>query len=85
MEDKKNKDKDKMEENRARFEKIAPPRVQNALKQIRLVSNLLNRNNYEYEDKEFDEILTEIRKELQLLSSKHEAQKRGKKGKWTLK
>ena len=36
--------------------------------------------NYEYEDTEFDEILAEIRKELQLLSSKHEAQKRGKKG-----
>tara|TARA_B110001452_G_C14948967_1_gene331897 strand:+ start:325 stop:582 length:258 start_codon:yes stop_codon:yes gene_type:complete len=85
MEDKKNKDKDKMQENRARFEKIAPPRVQNALKQIRLVSNLLNKNNYQYDDDEFDNILAEIRKELQLLSSKHEAQKRGKKAKWTLK
>ncbi len=85
MEDKKNKDKDKMQENRARFEKIAPPRVQNALKQIRLVSNLLNKNNYQYDDDEFDNILAEIRKELQLLSSKHESQKRGKKGKWTLK
>jgi len=85
MEDKKNKDNDKMQENRARFEKIAPPRVQNALKQIRLVSNLLNKNNYQYDDDEFDSILAEIRKELHLVSSKHESQKRGKKGKWTLK
>ena len=85
MEDKKTKDSNKIKENRARFEKIAPPRVQNALKQIRLISNLLNTNNYQYDDSEFDEIISEIRKEIQILSSKHEAQTRGKKTKWSLK
>jgi len=70
-------------EKRERFRKMAPIRVNNVLKHLRLVSNLLNKNNYKYEPEEFSKIINDISEEFRILKNKFEAQKKGR-DKWKL-
>ena len=70
-------------EKRERFTKMAPIRVNNVLKHLRLVSNLLNKNNYKYEPEEFSKIINDISEEFRILKNKFEAQKKGR-DKWKL-
>jgi hypothetical protein len=70
-------------EKRERFIKMAPIRVNNVLKHLRLVSNLLNKNNYKYETEEFNKIINDISEEFRILKNKFEAQKKGR-DKWKL-
>ena len=70
-------------EKRERFTKMAPIRVNNVLKHLRLVKNLLNKNNYKYEPEEFSKIINDISEELRILKNKFEEQKKGR-DKWKL-
>ena len=55
---------------------MAPIRVNNVLKHLRLVSNLLNKNNYKYEPEEFSKIINDISDEFRILKNKFEASKK---------
>ena len=68
---------------RERFTRMAPIRVNNVLKQLRLISNLLNKNNYSYEPGEFKKILNDISEEYRLVKNKFEAQEK-RRDKWKL-
>ena len=59
---------------RKRFTDLAPIRVNNVLKHLRLVGNMTNKNNYSYDSSEFNKILKDISEELNLIKSKLNAQ-----------
>ena len=79
----KTKKRDNTVDKRERFTRMAPIRVNNVLKQLRLISNLLNKNNYSYEPGEFKKILNDISEEFRLVKNKFEAQEK-KRDKWKL-
>jgi hypothetical protein len=62
---------------------MAPIRVNNVLKHLRLISNLLNKNNYKYESEEFRKIINDISEEFRLVKNKYESQEK-RKDKWKL-
>ena len=78
MEEKKNGRK------RKRFTDLAPIRVNNVLRHLRLVGNMTNKNNYSYDSSEFKKILNDISEELSLIKSKLNAQENKKKKTWKL-
>jgi len=78
MEEKKNGKK------RKRFTDLAPIRVNNVLRHLRLVGNMTNKNNYSYDSSEFKKILNDISEELSLIKSKLNAQENKKKKTWKL-
>ncbi len=47
---------------RIKFVELAQARVEKALKTIRLIGNLTNKNNYEYEEADFNKIFTALAK-----------------------
>ena len=69
---------------RKRFTDLAPIRVNNVLKHLRLVGNMTNKNNYSYDSSEFKKILNDISEELSLIKSKLNAQENKKKKTWKL-
>ena len=69
-------------EKRQRFEKVAGNRVQKILDTLQLLKNCSNRNNYDYSDKDVDQMFTEITKALKesraaFSSELHKANKQG--------
>ena len=70
-------------EKRQRFTKMAPIRVNNVLKHLRRVSNLLNKNNYKYDSDEFKKILNDIYEEYKIVKNKFDAQEK-RTDKWKL-
>ena len=78
MEEKKNDDK------RKRFTALAPKRVNNVLKHLRLVGNMTNKNNYSYDSSEFTKILKDITEELNLIKAKLSSQDTKRNKKWKL-
>ncbi len=69
---------------RKRFTDLAPIRVNNVLKHLRLVGNMTNKNNYSYDGDEFEKILKDIGDELSLIKSKLKAQENKRNKKWKL-
>ncbi len=69
---------------RKRFTDLAPIRVNNVLRHLRLVGNMTNKNNYDYHGDEFKKILKDIDDELSLIKSKLKAQENKKKKIWKL-
>ena len=69
---------------RKRFTDLAPIRVNNVLKHLRLVGNMTNKNNYSYDSSEFNKILKDISEELNLIKSKLNAQENKRNKKWKL-
>ena len=57
--------------------------VNNVLKHLRLVSNLLNKNNYKYDSDEFKKILNDIYEEYKIVKNKFDAQEK-RTDKWKL-
>lgn len=51
-------------EKRQRFEKVAGNRVQKILDTFQLLKNCSNRNNYDYSDKDVEQMFTELSKAL---------------------
>lgn len=56
-----------------KFKNLAEKRVNNAIKQIRLVSNLSNKNSYSYEDKQVSRIFSALQTELDTAKAKFKA------------
>lgn len=69
---------------RKRFTDLAPIRVNNVLKHLRLVGNMTNKNNYSYDSSEFEKILKDISDELTLIKSKLKSQENKRNKKWKL-
>jgi len=53
-----------------KFERLAERRVNEAIKKIRLIGNLTNKNNYEYSEKHSRMIIEALESELKILKSK---------------
>lgn len=69
-------------EKRQRFEKVAGNRVQKILDTLMLLKNCSNRNNYDYSDKDVDQMFAEITKALKesraaFISELHKTDKQG--------
>ena len=56
-----------MEDKSARFERLAERRVSEAIKKLRLIGNLSNRNNYDYDGAQSKQILDALDEELKNL------------------
>lgn len=54
---------------RERFERVASKRVERVIKDIQVLTNCSNTNNYEYTNADIDKMLKAIREELKLLES----------------
>lgn len=66
----------KTETKREKFERLAEQRVTEIIKKIRLVGNLANRRNYDYEKGHVDEIITTLEKELKDLKKTFQEENR---------
>ncbi len=55
---------------RAKFVELAEARVGKALKTIRLIGNLTNKNNYEYDESDFNKIFSALESEIRDLKTK---------------
>jgi formiminotetrahydrofolate cyclodeaminase len=59
-----------MNEKLANFERLAEKRMTEALKKIRLVANLSNKNNYDYTEKHVSQIISKLEEEVSILKQK---------------
>jgi len=59
--------------NRDRFVTLAEKRVTKAMKDLRLIGNLANRNNYSYTQEDAQKILSTLERELKLLKKRFES------------
>ena len=59
-----------MKEKREKFVELAEKRMTRALKDMRLVGNLSNRNNYSYTDSDVQKIVSTLEQEVKNLKSK---------------
>ncbi len=57
----------------AKFVELANKRVNKALKDIKLVSNLANRQNYEYSEEQAKKIVKALQQEVELLKQSFSA------------
>lgn len=73
-----------MKNKREKFVKLAEARVNKAIKDIRLVGNLANKNNYEYENGDTQKIFKALQKELDAAKSRFSADGDGKDGEFKL-
>ncbi|RKQ17495.1 hypothetical protein [Ureibacillus endophyticus] len=55
---------------REKFEELGEKRMNEAIKKIRLIGNLSNKNNYDYTDEHVKAIINTLEMEIQLLKSK---------------
>ncbi|HGG0584351.1 MULTISPECIES: hypothetical protein [Bacillus] len=53
-----------------KFEELGEKRMNEAIKKIRLIGNLANRNNYDYTDEHVKAIISTLESEIQLLKNK---------------
>ena len=59
-----------MAQTREKFKELAEKRVTRAIKDIRLISNLANRNNYRFEPQEAEKIVSTLEREVKMLRTK---------------
>jgi len=59
---------------RENFERLAEKRMTEAIKKIRLVGNLSNKNNYDYTDSHVKEIIATLENEILVLKKKFESE-----------
>jgi hypothetical protein len=59
-----------MSEKMHKFERLAEKRMNEAIKKLRLIGNLSNKNNYEYTDKHVKKVLEALESEVRLLKMK---------------
>ena len=55
---------------REKFEELGEKRMKEAIKKIRLLGNLSNKNNYDYTDEHAKIMIDTLEKEIQLLKNK---------------
>ena len=68
-----------MDEKYKKFKELANSRVNKALKSIRLIGNLANRQHYNYNDEDKNKIILALEGEIKSLKGKFEVSKSGKK------
>lgn len=68
----------------AKFIELANSRVNRAIKEIRLISNLANRSAYEYSEEDSKKIARAIQKELDLMKARFDGTGRGGDNNFTL-
>lgn len=54
-----------MENKKDKFVRLGESRVNDAIKKIRLIGNLSNKNNYEYTSEQVNEIITALKSEIE--------------------
>lgn len=59
-----------MRDKRAKFVELAQNRVSKAIVQLRLVGNLANRSNYEFDDEDARKIIRALQREVDALKAK---------------
>lgn len=59
-----------MNEKQEKFEKLAEKRVTDAIKKLRLIGNLSNKNNYEYTEEHSKQIIDTLESEMKILKAK---------------
>ncbi len=73
-----------MRDKRQKFVQLAEARVNRAIKDIRLIGNLANRNSYEFTDEEVRKIFRVIQKELDAVKSRFTGDSGGKDSEFRL-
>jgi hypothetical protein len=63
-----------MRDKRERFVDLAEKRVSKAIQTIRLISNLANKNNYEYSEDESNRVIAALEAEVRHLKSRFAAE-----------
>lgn len=58
------------ENKQEKFERLAEKRMTEAIKKIRLIGNLSNKNNYEYTNEHIKEMISTLENEIQILKNK---------------
>lgn len=53
-----------------KFEELAEKRVSDTLKKLQLISNLANRNNYDYTERHVKQIIDELEDGIKVLKNK---------------
>jgi len=59
-----------MEDKRERFVRLAEKRVNNAIRQIELIGNLSNKNNYSYTEQDVKKIIKSLKSSLSKIKNK---------------
>lgn len=62
-----------MENRRERFKRLASKRTTNVLNQLRVLSNLSDRNNYDYTDDDVKRIFNAIEDQLHIIKAKFQS------------
>lgn len=68
-----------MNQKQLKFKELAEKRVNNAIKNIQLIGNLSNTNNYEYTDEEVSKIFKALKEEIQTSEARFRKTDRRKK------
>ncbi len=71
--------------NRERFVRLAETRVNKTVKNIQLISNLANKNNYTYTQKDVDKIFRTLDRELKAARARFQARSTDKNSTFSLK
>ena len=58
------------EQRRTKFVTLAENRTNNAIKQIRLIGNLSNKGNYNYEEKDIAKIVSALNNEIKTMKER---------------
>lgn len=61
------------EKDREKFVELAEKRVSKALKDIKLIGNLSNKSNYDYEDQDVKKIYSTLKKALEEMKSRFDS------------
>lgn len=62
-----------MENRRERFKRLASKRTTNILNQLRVLSNLSDRNNYDYTDEDVKKVFNAIEDQLRIVKAKFQS------------
>ena len=65
------------EDKEERFKRLAESRVNKAMKRIKLVGNLSNKNNYTYTEEQVDKIFKALKEELRVARRRFRDASRG--------
>lgn len=63
---------------KAKFIELATNRVNRTIKDLRLVGNLANKNNYEFDETQVNKIIKALQSELDEVKNKFNAEKSGR-------
>jgi hypothetical protein len=73
-----------MRDKRGKFVQLAEARVNRAIRELRLISNLANRSAYEYEDEQVRKIFRALQKELDVAKARFDGDRANKASEFRL-